>query len=431
MNKLFAVLKREYIQAVRKKMFIVMTFLLPLLMAAAMVLPTMLMAKGMSGKQVTVIDGTGKLRDTFGKPVTAKGRSTRSTPMRLDLQWIDATGKDPETVARPYLARVSQTAKEGRLDAVLILPPDTLVSEKAQAKYYTRTATDMITQERLSSMTNRAVQRLRLSDRGVSVAELDKVMSPVTLDGIQLTKSGGAKKSSGAANFLIGFVFTALLFIPSFIYGLEIMRGILQEKNDRVVEVLISSMTPSQLLVGKVTGVALVGLTQISAWILMGAAAGTFGAATMTMAGVDLTQLLRLSTVFYFAIFFLLAYMTFVCVYAIGGTVCNSEKEANQLIAPIVMVMMLPWFLLVAIITNPDSTLSVGLSLAPVFAPITMFVRTLVSEPPLWHVALSILVSIATIAVFFWATVKIFRIGILSYGKRPTIPELWRWMKVA
>jgi len=133
----------------------------------------------------------------------------------------------------------------------------------------------------------------------------------------------------------------------------------------------------------------------------------------------------------YFAIFFLLAYFTFVCVYAIGGAICNTEKEAQQLIAPISMIMMLPWFLMFAIITSPDSSMSVGFSLAPVFGPITMFVRTLVSEPPVWHILASIAISLATIFVFFWATAKIFRLGILSYGKRPTIPELWRWLKVA
>jgi ABC-2 type transport system permease protein len=209
------------------------------------------------------------------------------------------------------------------------------------------------------------------------------------------------------------------------------MRGIIQEKTDRVVEVLVSSMSPTQLLVGKILGVALVGLTQITVWIIMAAVVGSFGIATAAMAGENLLQLLRPATFAYFAIFFVLAYLTYVCIYAIGGAICNSEKEAQQLIAPITMIMMLPWFLLVGIITNPDSNLSVGFSLAPVFGPMTMYVRTLVADPPLWHIAVSILVSIATIAAFFWITAKIFRVGILSYGKRPTIPELWRWLKVA
>ncbi|PYQ49807.1 MAG: hypothetical protein DMF59_12535, partial [Acidobacteria bacterium] len=128
------------------------------------------------------------------------------------------------------------------------------------------------------------------------------------------------------------------------------------------------------------------------------------------MAGVNVMQFLRPIVFLYFPIFFLLAYFTFVCIYAIGGAVCNSEKEAQQLIAPISMIMMLPWFLMFVIITNPDAKMSVAFSLSPVFGPITMFVRTLVSEPPVWHILLSIAISIATILAFFWVTAKIFRV---------------------
>jgi len=139
----------------------------------------------------------------------------------------------------------------------------------------------------------------------------------------------------------------------------------------------------------------------------------------------------RLEIGIYFAIFFILGYLLYVCFYAIAGAVCNSEKEAQQFVGPVMFVLMVPWFLMMPIIMNPESKLAVGLSLFPLFAPITMFVRVLVSEPPFWHVALSIALSVGAIYVLFWMTAKIFRVGILSYGKRPTIPELWKWTKVA
>lgn len=430
MKKMFAVFKREYLQAVRKKSFIIMTFLFPVFMAAVMILPSLLMAKGMGGKKVAVIDGTGALKATFSKKVELGGSRRRDLPATIDIEYVDAKGKAVDAAAKPYLSRIPEQKKAMRLDGVLVVPADALTSEKARLKLYTRAATDFITQERLSSMTNRALQRLRLQARGISSADLEKIMRSLAIDGVQLSKTG-EQKTGGAANFLLGFVFVALLFIPSLVYGLEIMRGILQEKTDRVVEVLISSMKPTELLTGKILGIAAVGLTQISVWILMLAGVGAFAAATAAMSGINVAQMLRLSTFLWFAVFFALSYLTYVCVYAIGGAVCNSEKEANQFIMPIIMVMMLPWFILVALITNPDSGMAVGLSLAPLFAPITMFVRTLVSEPPLWHILTAIAVSILTIAAFFWVTAKIFRVGILSYGKRPTIPELWRWLKVA
>jgi ABC-2 type transport system permease protein len=437
LKKMLAVLKREYLSAVRKKMFIIMTFLLPVLMSALMVMPGMIMVRGLGEKRVAVLDGTGELRDAFAaKPATRDAkpdvaRRSRDLPSLINVDYVDRhSDANLAQTAKPYLGRLGSQNKNERLDGVFLVPADALTNANAEMKYYSRSATDFIAQERLSSMANRGLRRYRLTARGMTSDEIDRLTRDVPVQSVQISKTGEQKKG-GAANFFVGFILTALLITPSFVYGLEIMRGIIQEKTDRVVEVLVSSMSPTQLLVGKILGVALVGLTQITVWIIMAAVVGSFGIATAAMAGENLLQLLRPATFAYFAIFFVLAYLTYVCIYAIGGAICNSEKEAQQLIAPITMIMMLPWFLLVGIITNPDSNLSVGFSLAPVFGPMTMYVRTLVADPPLWHIAVSILVSIATIAAFFWITAKIFRVGILSYGKRPTIPELWRWLKVA
>jgi ABC-2 type transport system permease protein len=438
---MLAVIRREYLQAVRKKMFIVMTFLFPVLMAGAFTLPGLMMSKSLSGRRIAVIDGTGRLREAFThaneaapqpkKPEEALKRS-RDIPTSIDIDYIDGRGAaDLDAQAKPYLDRMASQDKTNRLDGVLVVPKDAMTASEAHMKYYSRSATDFIAQERLSSISNRAIQKDRLTTRGLSPEEITKLTARVEIDPVQLSKTG-EQKSGGIANFIVGFILAALVLIPSFIYGLEIMRGIIQEKTDRVVEVLISSMTPAQLLVGKILGVALVGLTQVGVWLIMLAAFAAFGAAMLAAAtGVNILGLLHASTFVYFVIFFLLAYLTYVCVYAIAGAICNSEKEAQQLIAPISMLMMIPWFLMTALITNPESSMAVGFSLSPVFGPLTMFVRTLVSEPPVWHVALSIAISIATICCFFWVTAKIFRVGILSYGKRPTLPELWRWLKVA
>ena len=441
MNKLLAVLKREYLQAVRKKMFIIMTFLLPVLMASMMVLPSFMMMRGMGEKKIAILDGTGDLKGAFataeekaaakdsGNPMARSRRAASASS--LNFEYVDRRGDASlEESAKPFLSRMTTADKSQKLDGVLIIPTDTLTNSEARLKYYSRSATDFVNQERLGRMTSRAAQRFRLTSSGLTPDQIEKVLTDVRVDAIQLSKTGVEKKG-GAANFFVGFILTALLLIPSFVYGLEIMRGIIQEKTDRVVEVLVSSMSPSQLLTGKIIGIAAVGLTQIAVWLVMLGLLGTFGATTFALAGENVLSLIRPMTFVYFVIFFTLAYLTYVCVYAIGGAVCNSEKEAQQLIAPITMLMMVPWFLLVPLITNPDSSMAVGFSLSPVFGPLTMYVRTLVADPPIWHILLSIAISIATITVFFWVTAKIFRVGILSYGKRPTLPELWRWVKVA
>lgn len=441
MNKMFAVIKREYLQAVRKKMFIFMTLFFPVLMAALFIVPSLVIARGMGGKKVAVIDGTGALRSSFShklEPVAPdpkkalSGKSRGELPQSLDVEYIDGHGKsDLNAAARPYFDRLNVDKDSGnRLDSVLIIPANAFEGSDAKMTYYSRSSADLISQERLGSVANLAIQRQRLTAHGFSSADVDTLTRSVPVDSVQLSRSGEQKKGS-EANFIVGFIFAALLIIPSFIYGLETMRGIVQEKSERIVEVLISSMSPRELLTGKILGVAAVGLTQVGVWLTIIAAVGTFFGASAMAAGFDVSQFLRPMVFVFFALFFILGYLTFVCIYAIAGAACNTDKEAQQLVAPIQMVMMLPWFVMFAIITNPDSSFAVALSLAPVYGPITMFVRILVSEPPVWHVLLSIAVSIATIVGFFYVTAKIFRVGILSYGKRPTIPELWRWIKVA
>jgi ABC-2 type transport system permease protein len=442
---MFAVLKREYLQAVRRKMFIIMTFLFPFLMAGVMVLPGLMVAKGMGEKKIAVLDGTGTLRETFTRPnrplektKDAKDQAREQLsgrrrgpelPSQLVVEYVDQKGVDVSTASKEYLPRL---ASEGpnRLDGVFLIPAGATDSPDTQLTYYSRSSTDVMTQERLARLTNKSVQRQRLAANGIRPDSVERLMSDMPIEAVQISKSG-EQKTGGEGNFIVGFVFAALLILPSFIYGNETMRGIVQEKSERVVEVLVSSVTPMQLLMGKILGVAAVGLTQIGVWLLMGSLVGAYGAATAMVAGVNLSQFFRPIVFIYFFIFFILAYLTYVCVYAIAGAVSNTEREAQQFVAPISLVMMAPWFLMVPIIMNPDSRIAVGFSLAPVFGPVTMFVRTLVAEPPLWHIAVSVLVSIATIFALMWITAKIFRVGILSYGKRPTLPELWRWVKVA
>ncbi|MBV9493564.1 MAG: ABC transporter permease, partial [Acidobacteria bacterium] len=261
MNKMLAVIRREYLQAVRKKMFIIMTFLFPVLMASAFLLPTLLMAKTLSGRRIAIVDGTGRLRDAFKadseKPKPAAdakpAAKSRDIPIPTDFVYVDAqAGGSPETQAQPYLDRLKAGDKnpKTKLDGVLVVPRDALTATEGHMKYYSRSATDFIAQEQLSSISNRSILRDRLIGRGLPAEDIEKLTARVDIDSVQLTKDGGEKKG-GTANFILGFILAGLVLIPSFVYGLEIMRGIIQEKTDRVIEVLISSMTPMQLLVGK------------------------------------------------------------------------------------------------------------------------------------------------------------------------------------
>src|SRR6185369_2504667 len=364
---------------------------------------------------IAVIDGTGSLRATYTKSDDLTKVSGDRGPLSMQIEYADAKGQtNLDAFAKPYLDRLIDAGNAHKLDAVLVVPASALDSSDAKLKFYSRSAADIITQERLASITNRGIHAHRLELRGFKEEEANNLLSSAKVQGVQLSKTGEEKKG-GTTNFLAGLLLCGLFMFPSFIYGLEIMRGIIQEKNDRVVEVLVSSMSPKQLLTGKILGTALIGLTQVTVWLLMASLGAGYFAAGAALGGENVLRFLHPMMFFYFVLFFLLAYMTYVCVYAIAGAACNSDKEAQQLIGPITMLMMLPWFLVAVLITNPDSQLAVGFSLAPVFGPMTMFLRTLVTDPPLWHIAVSVIVSIVTITLFFRVTAKIFQVGILSY----------------
>jgi ABC-2 type transport system permease protein len=441
-----AVFKREYLQVVRKKSFLILTLLAPFLMAGLIVVPALASLNGLGAKRVALVDATGALaadveseqgRETAppGSSGGASGpggrRARTSAAGALAIEYV-GPGREVETTLRAALARLQVAAgtDAAHLDGVFYVPAGALEDPGAKLTYYTRASVDFITQERMSRIVNRALARRRLESRGVSALEIEKLLEPAVTEGIQVSPSG-SKRGRGDLEFLGAFVFVFLLLLPMILYGQEIMRGVIQEKTDRVVEILISSMSALELLSGKVLGMAAAGLTQIGIWTAMAAGAVGVAGGLGSLAGIDFWQYVSTRTVAFFLLFYVLGYLVYACLYAVTGAVSNSEKEAQQVLAPLVLVLMAPWFLALPILQSPESRFAVTLSLVPIYTPITMFLRLLVSDPPLWQIALSIALSAGTIYILFTLTAKIFRVGILIYGKRPTIPEIWRWLKAA
>jgi ABC-2 type transport system permease protein len=436
--RMFAVFKREYLQVVRKKSFLILTLLAPFLMAGLILVPALASLKGLGAKRVALVDGTGSLaadveseeqRDTAPEKSAGPDRRRAQAPGALVLEYV-GPGTEGERTLRETLARLQARNGRARLDGVLDVPAGALEDPGAKLTYYTRASVDFITQERVARIVNRALARRRLERRGISAAEIERLLQPAATEAVQVSASG-SKRGRGDLEFLGAFVFILLLLLPMIIYGQEIMRGVVQEKSDRVVEILISSMSALELLSGKVIGLAAAGLTQVGIWMAMAAGAVGVAGGLGSLAGIQPGQYVSARTVAFFFVFYILGYLVYACLYAMAGAVSNSEKEAQQMIAPLLVVLMAPWILAMPILQSPDSRFAVVLSLVPVFTPITMFLRILASEPPAWQIALSIVLSAGTIFVLFSLTARIFRVGILIYGKRPTIPEIWRWLRAA
>jgi ABC-2 type transport system permease protein len=219
-----------------------------------------------------------------------------------------------------------------------------------------------------------------------------------------------------------------LLYMTVLLYGVSVMRSVLEEKNSRILEVLLSSATSTELMIGKVLGVGAVGLTQIVVWVVM---AGAFALPSLAMQP-DLSQLqVSPAVLVAFGVFFFLGYMLYSTIYAAIGAIVTTEQEGQQLNFIIVIPLVISMMMLSAVVQTPDSPSVVWLSMVPFLAPVLMYARIVIQTPPLWQIALSLFLLIATIAGILVLCARIYRVGILIYGKRPNLPEILKWLKYA
>ncbi|MFN3412823.1 MAG: ABC transporter permease, partial [Thermoanaerobaculum sp.] len=228
-----------------------------------------------------------------------------------------------------------------------------------------------------------------------------------------------------ASAFAVGYVLVFVMFFTAVMYGMIVMRGVLEEKSSRIVEVIVANLSPLELMFGKIFGVGFVGLTQYALWLLLAAnGMGFFAASGVAGASSILTNpVLMLS----FVAFFVLGYFLYGSLYAALGAAFNSEEEAQQVQNVAGWVMAMPFLFMVPIMNNPDSPVSVVVSLIPFFAPMLFFLRMVLQFPPTWQVILCFALLVGTTAVVVRLAAAVYRVGILSYGARPTAKQLWRW----
>jgi ABC-2 type transport system permease protein len=247
---------------------------------------------------------------------------------------------------------------------------------------------------------------------------------------------GGAESDRDAA-LAVGFAGAFMLYMTLLIYGIQVMRAVLEEKTTSIVEVIISAVRPGQLMLGKILGVGAVGLTQLGIWVLSGLLLLTFGLPYALAVRPELAEIQdtldvipQAGALALFVVFFVLGYFLFSSLYAAVAAMCSSEEDAQQTQIPVMILLVIPMLVLAPIIQDPHGTLATSLSLVPFFAPILMFPRFMAGAP-LWQVGVSLLLMVAAIVVLAWVAGRIYRVGILMQGKRPTLPEIVRWVREA
>jgi ABC-2 type transport system permease protein len=412
MSVVWTVIRREYVQRVRSRWFFFATVGVPFLLVLATGIPIWLASRQESAERTLVVmDRSDELGDDVARSLGAAGYTVLRAPPA-----------DEE--------RLRQAVEEGNIGGVLVLDHESATAGRARL---------------ISGDSPSALQQLGIR-QAVIQAALERQLAGSSVDVAQVLRGGSLEIDvpagvSGGMNdpaFAAAYAGSFVLYMVILIYAVSVMRSVLEEKTSRIVEIILSSLRPWQLMLGKILGVGAVGITQLAVWALIGAALAFVGVPRMLAARPEMTQLASVRPLLpgpgfyaYFVIFFLGGFFIYSALYAAVGAMCNSDEEAQQAQFPLMLLIIIPVFALVGVIDSPNSTTSVVLSLIPFFSPFLMFARAAGGAAPAWQIALSVALMALTVVGVAWLAGRIYRVGILMTGKRPTIRELFRWLREA
>jgi len=421
MHKFYAIVMREFRDQVKKKSFIISTLLTPVIMGIMIFLPSIL-ASGQKDEGATFafVDAGADVADRFREMMT----DTLSTGEPLYNIIVFNTDQNNLPELRNVLDSLTQ---KDSLDFYLVVDSTLYTNERAE--YHAKSFGAIKRVGRMERSLTRIVIGSRLKAKGLSENDAGDILANVDL---AYSRLGGTDESQSAKEAFLGEYLGTLLFImimfgTVFGYGQQLMRIVLEEKSSKVIEVLVSSVTPFQLMMGKILGLASVTILQVALWILMGIALFLGFGDTAIVSGS--ASSISLYFLIMYLIYFLLAYFFFSAVFAIIGATVSSEKDANQYMFPIIMIFMIPVVLQVMIMNNPNALLVKLLSIIPPFSLTIMVSRMRVLPPAVWEVALSVFLLVLASVGVAWLAARIFRVGILMYGKRATLPEVMKWVR--
>ena len=413
MKAMLPVLRREYLERVRTRVFVLSTLGLPLFMALIFAVPAMMGARdGQRDREIAVLDRTGVL----AAPLAAA---------------LEAGGYSPQVIsdAPDALSSLDASLEEGRYGGALVLDEETL--RTGGAEYRGRRTPGVATTLALQGAVARTALQVRMQSEGMPEG-LDSLLRGGSLEvvrvGVEVDEDGAIDAQAGAN---AGFLGAFLLYMVLILYGTAVMRSVLEEKSGRMVEIVLSALRPRDLLLGKILGVGAVGLTQILVWVALGTIAIRFlpermtGGAAAVGAGLD-SFLPSAGSVALLVAFFLLGYLLYASLYAAAGAICSREEEVQQAQLPVTLILIIPVILLPGVMNDPDWVVGKALALVPFFAPVLQFARAAAGAAEPWEVALSLGLMALSIPLVAALAGRIYRVGILMQGKRPTLGEIWR-----
>jgi ABC-2 type transport system permease protein len=454
MNKFLAVVKREYLTKVRTKFFVIMTVLGPLMLLVVTIVPGLLFQIKTGDTRLAIIDQTeGKklyqpvrealLREEHREDTSAAASiadsANSNTKARLEKAGKRITGTftvDDAALNGRSLEVVRKELngliRKEQLDGYLVIPADILNNSESKTSYYGRNVGDVITRGQISERLNSAVRRQRLIKEGVKDADVDALSKSVELAAFPVNEKGEEGAEDSGAKFAVVFIIAFLIYITVLLYGQVVLGAIVEEKETRIAEILFSSVRPFTLMFGKLIGVSLMALTQMMIWGVAFAGLALFLVPTLISQGIDIS-LPELPPAFFalFFLFFVLGYFLYATLYVLIGSMVTTAQEGGQMAMPVIFLLVAGLYMAFPVIRSPNSSFAFWVSMVPLFSPITMLVRIVSQRPPVWQIALSLLIGYATVVLFLWLASRIYRVGMLMYGKKASIPEVWRWVRQA
>jgi ABC-2 type transport system permease protein len=436
MKKFLAVVKREYLQRVRAKMFIVTTILLPVAMSFFGLVPILVINIKTPAVRVAVVDQTGKLYDQLRQSLVSdesqQQAANDSKPQgrpgltSFVLEEVNAQNQSIDQLRD----NLNRRLRARQIDGYIILPPDFL--QHGQAEFFNNNAGDLFSQPTLQSALSRAVREQRLIEAKVDNKTREQLFQPVDLQAVKIGETGGQERNGGGS-FALVFGIGFLMYLSILMYGQVVLGAVIEEKETRIAEILFSSVRPFPLMMGKLVGVSLVALTQLTIWGLAFSAFALYGVNLLASRGVTSLSIPQIpfSHFVYFALFFLLGYFIYATIYALVGSMVTTAQEGGQLAMPIIVILVVSFYLFFPVSRSPDSSFSFWVSMIPFSAPVAMVVRIVTHTPPFWQIALSLLIGFSSVLVIMWMASRVYRVGMLMYGKRASIPEAWRWARQA
>jgi ABC-2 type transport system permease protein len=433
MGKILLILQREYLVRVKKKSFIIMTILGPLLIGGlyATVIYLAVSEGGSDKRTIAFIDESGLFNNTF-----ESGRNLTFIPAATSLEQAKK-----EVLAEDYYA--------------LIYIPEIDINSPQGIRMYSKKGISLEVQGTVERALKRAIEDKKLMDAGIDKQILKNIETNVAISTLNLSEDEGEKGSSSGTATAVGFAAAFIIYLSIFIYGVQVMRGVIEEKTNRIVEVIISSIKPFQLMLGKILGIALVGLTQFLIWIIFSLIIST---TALSILGTDKLQDERvkaamqpnmpagdqvpamvtnfesaISTINFplilscFLFYFLGGYLIYSALFAAIGAAADSETDTQQFMFPITIPLILSFVLAQFVIQNPDGSMAFWLSMIPLTSPIIMMVRIPFGVPPIELVA-SMVFLLGGFLGITWVAARIYRVGILMYGKKVNYKELAKWV---